>query len=821
MQSNKMKTPCHGRRHRAHSNGSWSSGRLSRFLFPIMGLVSLAWFLVRVLPKPQRAAYPCQKAAAPVAAGFVIWLMGIFGLGAVLKTSGHLIRQYRWGLALLAVICGLLLWVVTSVTMPSSESLAMSYTPNAPIGTPRGLHPGRVVWAHDPDATDWAGYESSEHWYESTHTDEAVVERMVSNSVLALTGESTLANAWDALFRYSNQQQGKGDRGYQFGEKVVIKLNLTTSNGRQVDPVTHEKMPEYLNRGDNSPQMTLALLRQLVHVAGVAQTNIYIGDPTTLIPNHYWDFWHPEFPGVNYLDNVGGQGRLRVELSAMMFYWSTPEAAGKVIDYLPACYAEADYFINFAILKGHARAGVTLCAKNHYGSLLRTPDGHFRDAFGPDQDGYLDYLNMHHSLPNETPGLGHYRALVDLMGHPRIGGRTVLYLIDGLFGGDDWDCHAYPWTSPGFGDGVTGDWPSSVFMSQDPVAIDSVAFDFLQAEWPDVVSKGSLQGAAVDYLIEAALADNPPSETFYDPDNDGERMTSLGVHEHWNNPYEKQYSRNLGTGNGIELVRLDDARLQVRAYVQSDATHQLTVDHVLSNVAYEVMEASSLSQPNWAPLAPFTAGASAMTWTNFVASNWTNKFYRVRLVEATDNLLANPSFEDMGTTNTRAFAWQDNVQGGVWGAAKRVNWKAHSGDQSAVIVGDGTTFGGWWQWIQVDGGTTYLSSACFHKETNWHASEVIMKVEWFNQSHQQLLVHTNSLADLPNGRWTNKSFQVTAPIDAVSANFVLSVSGMGQGESLYMDSAYFGKPFVARESLPAEMAYRSAKKDAAAAIQQR
>ena len=29
-----------------------------------------------------------------------------------------------------------------------------------------------------------------------------------------------------------------------------------------------------------------------------------------------------------------------------------------------------------------------------------------------------------------------------------------------------------------------------------------------------------------------------------------------GVHEHWNNPQERNYSRNLGTGNGIELVKV-------------------------------------------------------------------------------------------------------------------------------------------------------------------------------------------------------------------------------------------------------------------------
>jgi hypothetical protein len=64
-----------------------------------------------------------------------------------------------------------------------------------------------------------------------------------------------------------------------------------------------------------------------------------------------------------------------------------------------------------------------------------------------------------------------------------------------------------------------------------------------------------------DYLHEAALAGNPPSGTFYDPDHDGdvERLESLGVHEHWNNAAERMYSRNLGTGSGIELIRLDPA----------------------------------------------------------------------------------------------------------------------------------------------------------------------------------------------------------------------------------------------------------------------
>jgi hypothetical protein len=62
-------------------------------------------------------------------------------------------------------------------------------------------------------------------------------------------------------------------------------------------------------------------------------------------------------------------------------------------------------------------------------------------------------------------------------------------------------------------------------------------------------------GAADNYLHEAALAHQPPSKTCYAPEGDGKRLQSLGVHEHWNNPAQKQYSRNLGTGAGIELVK--------------------------------------------------------------------------------------------------------------------------------------------------------------------------------------------------------------------------------------------------------------------------
>ena len=59
-----------------------------------------------------------------------------------------------------------------------------------------------------------------------------------------------------------------------------------------------------------------------------------------------------------------------------------------------------------------------------------------------------------------------------------------------------------------------------------------------------------------NWLHESSEADNPASGLFYDPAATGTRLASLGVHEHWNNATDKQYTRNLGTGDGIELYRI-------------------------------------------------------------------------------------------------------------------------------------------------------------------------------------------------------------------------------------------------------------------------
>jgi hypothetical protein len=209
-------------------------------------------------------------------------------------------------------------------------------------------------------------------------------------------------------------------------------------------------------------------------------------------------------------------------------------------------FETAEYVLNIPQLKGHQRAGVTMFAKNHLGSQIPGPGGN------------ADQLHMGLVRPygvGDTtlrPNYGMYRVQVDMMTHKLLSGKNLLYIMDALWATDYELDKPLKWKMPPFNNTFT----SSIFVSFDPVAIESVGYDFLRSEFTDANTQDvSVQMPAVDdYLHQAADSTNWPAGIKYDPNNTGVHVYSLGVHEHWNNATDKQYSRNLGTGNGIELV---------------------------------------------------------------------------------------------------------------------------------------------------------------------------------------------------------------------------------------------------------------------------
>ena len=80
-------------------------GGFYKLLFPIVGLAALIWIAIRVIPKPSRVAYPCIKAATPLASGFLAYF-AILAVSAItfLKTKKKLFLSPYF---LTVAICGL------------------------------------------------------------------------------------------------------------------------------------------------------------------------------------------------------------------------------------------------------------------------------------------------------------------------------------------------------------------------------------------------------------------------------------------------------------------------------------------------------------------------------------------------------------------------------------------------------------------------------------------------------------------------------------------------------------------------------------------
>ncbi|MDZ7300575.1 MAG: DUF362 domain-containing protein [candidate division KSB1 bacterium] len=535
--------------------------KLSKLYFPLLGLGALIWFLVRVIPKPSRAAYPCMRAAFPLASAFVLYLLGLATSAfAMTKVKNYWKNERYWAMAVFLIIAIVSGFIFFQAEKPHvyANSFYLD-TPNQPMGVGQGIFPGRVVWAWNPDATNENCKNDSwgEAYHEPKNSNMNIIQAMVDQSLLSLTGQPSVGEAWNALFVYFNQKKGRGAVGYQPGQKIFIKTNAVST------PVDGSHNYSGLNNytmAKTSPQPVLAILRQLVNSAGVPQENISVGDPIQSVPNDYWEVWHPEFPNVKYISLVGGNGRIASQpgSTSLMFYsdrgqvlrtgnWNDATWGDPIYDdKLYTVIEQADYMINVAALKVHERAGMTLMAKCHFGSHTRSnalhvhnglvnPDG--RPTADPKRDGY-----------------GLYRVLVDLMGHEKLGGNTILNVVDGLWGGPGANLRPVKFKMAPF----NNDWPSSIFMSQDQVALESVCFDFLKAEFTsDKHAETYPQMEGVDdHLHQAADSTNWPAGIRYDPENDGTVLASLGVHEHWNNANDKKYSRDLGTGEGIELIKL-------------------------------------------------------------------------------------------------------------------------------------------------------------------------------------------------------------------------------------------------------------------------
>src|SRR5690606_14497569 len=141
---------------------SFGKFKTSKTYLLIVGISATLWFLIRVIPKPSRATYPCMQAAAPLMSSFVIYLLATSASMYSFKKfkQAFHISRYLLGSVFLvfaiisvsAIILNENKTAVANVLNPVDNTFPVES--NQPIGVAQGLFPGRVVWTQDINATN-------------------------------------------------------------------------------------------------------------------------------------------------------------------------------------------------------------------------------------------------------------------------------------------------------------------------------------------------------------------------------------------------------------------------------------------------------------------------------------------------------------------------------------------------------------------------------------------------------------------------------------------------------------------------------------------
>jgi Domain of unknown function (DUF362) len=547
------------------NRGAWH-----KLLSIVIGLIATIWFLIRVVPKPSRATYPCQRAAFPVASAFALWLLSLFAIKPLIIKVQKVFPYKLWLSSILSVVimAGFILWTLpffsTDINADSKNVVTgYDFIPaksNDPQGVAKGIFPGRVVWAHDPKATKWKGNWKSntdQYWLDE-NTDQQRVDAMLVTTITKLSGKRSEESAWESIFNYYNaSKRGLEERGYKEGEVIALKINL---NNCDVPNKT-------INYSDVSPQLVLAMVRQLVYKAHVSPKDIIIYDVRRFIPSYLLTKVWNEFKDVRFVqvdkpqesqaknpfygDSHGLEGAQWVEgVSYSNGKYDKARFIAKQI-------YDATYIINIALLKAHSypyntmedgdegQTGISMCGKNHFGSIQGTWELHA--AINTNQEAVKNA----------------YSPIVDLAASPNLGAKTILFVLDGLYSGRKWRTYPLHFPNPPFNNTLepyeNTSWPASILASMDGVALDCVGLDIYHSQIKNNNdstghSRMLLRNNADDYLLEMAQANNPPSGTKYMQNS--KPVSSLGVHEHWDSDSTRQYTRNLNPskGKGIELI---------------------------------------------------------------------------------------------------------------------------------------------------------------------------------------------------------------------------------------------------------------------------
>lgn len=474
----------------------------------VLGVIPFLWLLYRTGTKPSRIQYPCQQLSLKQSTFFLQFLSAIpFSqrLAHFLNFDFSLKRFFKVVLVVFLIVS---LYFFTSsawewwqnyqsraafeIHKSSTDASSLNFSNIINTGFQAAadrIYDHRVVSIHSSEATSY-DYSTGMHW---EYVNQEVVSEMVLRGVMTLTKKTNLKDAWQELIPY------------QAGEAVAIKVNFNNCwNCNGADGNEMNNLAETVNavidglRSINVPAEKIWIaepsrtigdrFRNMITTAGIQYYSAQTGSPYCNDPNYF----PTDYVAIDSAD-------------------TSPISNPPDEQVRPAqVFVDADHLINIPLMKGHGSGWHTLGLKNHYGSVQ------FKSHTLSGMHAYVEPWGTYYD-PDRHP-------LGDISNNPHMRDKTRLILGESLYGHPE-----YHYPAPVKWKTFNENSPNMLFFGVDPIAVESVMLDWMNEE---SVQQGNAAKIYHDELHYSA------------------EVLGLGLHEHWDNFGNRQYTT-------IDYVEID------------------------------------------------------------------------------------------------------------------------------------------------------------------------------------------------------------------------------------------------------------------------
>lgn len=275
------------------------------------------------------------------------------------------------------------------------------------------------------------------------------LKKMLSAALIEYTGTNGTSEAWRRILP-----------GYITGKKIAIKPNLNNTG------------IGYSKAIMTSPQLISAVIEGLIE-ADFSVQDIIVYDLTARINKELAQWlngfkvktvFRPKYDGL--LEKLYSRLHLAPQdqdtnAPIRMRSTITDDLGDMVTCYIPNVLTHADYLINLPVFKAHQFVLQSGALKNHFGTVR---------------------FSNHNAYPVVLHGGAIEKNIVDINSNEHITRKTSIIIADCLYGAPCFTRGAHGRVPTRWRTLSTGPSPSSLFISSDPVALESVLADYIIRE---------------------------------------------------------------------------------------------------------------------------------------------------------------------------------------------------------------------------------------------------------------------------------------------------------------------------------------------------